>query len=226
MPSILDPRGRGPECDHGEAVQSERGGTLNIEDPSLSEQRPDTDPSEITAMLARCSGGDRDAFESLVPLVYDDLRRIAHRRLQAERTDISLDTTAVVHEAYLALVDQATATWNDRAHFFAVAARVIRHVLIDHARRQGALKRGGDRVRVALKDDVAADGGPGTIDLVALDAALEELGRFDERLERVVECRFFGGMTVPETAAALDISVRTAERDWTRARAYLFRALS
>jgi RNA polymerase sigma factor (TIGR02999 family) len=177
-------------------------------------------------MLARCAGGDREAFESLVPLVYDDLRRIARRRLQSERTDISLDTTAVVHEAYLALVDQATATWNDRAHFFAVAARVIRHVLIDHARRQGALKRGGDRVKVPLADDLAAADEPGSIDLVALDTALAELGRLDERLERVVECRFFGGMTVPETAAAMDLSVRTVERDWTRARAYLFKALS
>lgn len=177
-------------------------------------------------MLARCSDGDREAFESLVPLVYDDLRRIAHRRLQSERTDITLDTTAVVHEAYLALVDQATATWNDRAHFFAVAARVIRHVLIDHARRRGALKRGGGDVHVPLRDDLVPAEGIQQIDLVALDHALAELGRHDGRLERIVECRFFGGMTVQETAAALDMSVRTVERDWTRARAYLYRALS
>jgi len=162
-----------------------------------------------------------------VPLVYDDLRRIAHRRLQSERTDHTLDTTAVVHEAYLALVDQATATWNDRAHFFAVAARVIRHVLIDHARRRGALKRGGGDVRVPLKDDLLpAEGMRRQIDLVALDHALAELGKHDPRLERVVECRFFGGMTVPETAAALEMSVRTVERDWTRARAYLYQALT
>jgi RNA polymerase sigma factor (TIGR02999 family) len=131
----------------------------------------------------------------------------------------------VVHEAYLALVDHATATWNDRAHFFAVAARVIRHVLIDHARRQGALKRGGDHVEVPLRDDLVAASDRKPIDLIALDAALRDLGRNDARMERVVECRFFGGMTVPETAAALGTSVRTVERDWTRARAYLYRAL-
>lgn len=158
--------------------------------------------------------------------MYDDLRRIAHRRLQSERTGITLDTTAVVHEAYLALVEQATATWNDRAHFFAVAARVIRHVLIDHARRRGALKRGGANVRVPLRDDLVPAEELPQIDLVALDLALTELGQHDSRLERVVECRFFGGMTVQETAAALDASVRTVERDWTRARAYLYQALS
>ena len=161
-----------------------------------------------------------------MPLVYDDLRRIAHRRLQSERTDHTLDTTAVVHEAYLALVEQATATWNDRAHFFAVAARVIRHVLIDHARRRGAQKRGGGEVRVPLQEDLVSIQTAPNIDLVALDAALAELGERDPRLERVVECRFFGGMTVQETAAALDTSVRTVERDWTRARAYLYQALT
>ena len=177
-------------------------------------------------MLARCSSGEREAFESLVPLVYDDLRRIAHRRLQSERTDHTLDTTALVHEAYLALVDQATATWNDRAHFFAVAARVIRHVLIDHARRRGALKRGGGDVRVPLRDDLLSVEGTPDVDLVDLDKALAKLGRRDPRLERVVECRFFGGMTVAETAAALGTSVRTVERDWTRARAYLYQSLT
>jgi RNA polymerase sigma factor (TIGR02999 family) len=226
MLSILNPRGRGRGCDQCAAVQSDRGGCLDTEDRRQPESRIDGDPTEITAVLARCSGGDREAFESLVPLVYDDLRRIAHRRLQSERTDITLDTTAVVHEAYLALVDQATATWNDRAHFFAVAARVIRHVLIDHARRRGALKRGGGELRVPLKDDLVPAEGIQQVDLVALDHALAELGRHDPRLERVVECRFFGGMTVPETAAALDTSVRTVERDWTRARAYLYQALS
>lgn len=177
-------------------------------------------------MLARCSSGEREAFESLVPLVYDDLRRIAHRRLQAENTDHTLDTTEIVHEAYLALVDQATATWNDRAHFFAVAARVIRHVLIDHARRRGALKRGGGDVRVPLRDDLLSVEGAPDIDLVDLDKALAKLGGRDPRLERVVECRFFGGMTVAETAVALGTSVRTVERDWTRARAYLYQALT
>lgn len=182
---------------------------------------------EITEILARCSSGEREAFDRLVPLVYEDLRRIAHRRLRAERTDHTLDTTALVHEAYLGLVDQATATWNDRAHFFAVAARVIRNVLVDYARRQGAEKRGGDRVRVPLEpESAAADGGPGAVELIALDHALTELGRRDPGLERVVECRYFAGMTVPETAEALGTSERTVARNWTRARAYLFDALS
>lgn len=181
---------------------------------------------EITQVLARCAGGDREAFERLVPLVYDDLRRIAHRRLQSERTDHTLDTTAVVHEAYLALVHQATATWVDRAHFFAVAARVIRHVLIDHARRRGAKKRGGGDVRVPLAEDLVSAEGVRDVDLLALDEALAELGARDSRLEKVVECRFFAGMTVRETATALGTSERTVERDWTRARAYLYQALA
>ncbi len=184
-------------------------------------------PGEITLILSRCADGDRAAFDRLVPLVYDDLKRIAHRRLRAERTDHTLDTTALVHEAYVGLVDQATATWNDRSHFFAVAARVIRNVLVDYARRQGAVKRGGDRVRVPLRPDAASAGGEeNAVELVALDRALTELGRHDPELERVVECRFFAGMTVAETAEALGSSERTVARNWTRARAYLFDALS
>jgi RNA polymerase sigma factor (TIGR02999 family) len=182
---------------------------------------------ELTELLARCSAGEREAFDRLVPLVYEDLRRIAHRRLQAERADHTLDTTALVHEAYLGLVDQATASWNDRAHFFAVAARVIRNVLVDYARRRGATKRGGDQVRVPLRPEIApSKEGVGAIELVVLDQALTNLGRLDPDLERVVECRFFAGMTVSETAAALGRSERTIARDWSRAKAHLFEALS
>ena len=180
----------------------------------------------MTELLALCSSAEREAFDRLVPLVYGDLRRIARRRMRSERPDHTLDTTALVHEAYVQLVDQATATWADRAHFFAVAARVIRHVLIDHARRRGAAKRGGGDVRVPLVDDLVSDGGPRNLDLLALDDALRKLGERDSRLERVVECRFFAGMTVPETAEALGTSVRTVERDWKRARAYLYRDLT
>ena len=176
---------------------------------------------DVTRLLGECADGDRDAFERLVPLVYDDLRRIARRRLAAEQTGHTLDTTAVVHEAYLKLVDQATATWQDRAHFFAVAARVIRHVLVDHARARNAAKRGGDAIRVPLREDL--DGGaPDMVDLLALDEALERLGRHDPRLVQVVEYRFFGGMTLRDTAQALGVSRRTAVRDWKRARAYLY----
>ena len=182
---------------------------------------------EITEILARCANGEREAFDRLVPLVYEDLRRIAHRRLQAERTDHTLDTTAVVHEAYVHLVDQATATWNDRAHFFAVAARVIRNVLVDYARQQGATKRGGDRVRVPLRADAAvSDREDAMVELVDLDRALTELGARDPQLEKIVECRFFAGLTVPETAEALNSSERTVARRWIRAKAWLFETLS
>ena len=196
-------------------------------DPDETYRVPKGSSGDITEILARCAGGDRRAFDNLVPLVYEDLRRIAHRRLQAERTDHTLDTTALVHEAYIGLVDQATATWNDRAHFFAVAARVIRNVLVDYARRTSAQKRGGDVVRIPLQPSVAStSGGPKTIELIALDAALTDLGKRDSQLERVVEYRFFAGLTVRETAEALGSSERTVARDWARAKAYLFEALS
>ncbi len=183
------------------------------------------EPSRITQLLADCSAGEGDAFARLIPLVYDDLRGIAHRRLAQERDDHTLGTTALVHEAYLRLVDQATATWQDRAHFFAVAARVIRHVLVDYARAKGAQKRGGDALRIPLREDLDGETPSNTIELLTLETALEELGRHDRRLEQLVECRFFGGMTMKDTAEALGVSLRTAERDWTRAKAYLYRSL-
>lgn len=179
---------------------------------------------EITALLEACSAGESGAFDRLMPLVYDDLRAIARRRLRLERSDHTLDTTAIVHEAYLKLVDQATATWRDRAHFFAVSARVIRNVLIDYARERKAKKRGGGAIKLPLDEQLAVQP-PRVIELLALDEALTALGRKDERLERVVECRFFGGMTMKETAATLDVSLSTAERAWRRARTYLFEAL-
>lgn len=180
---------------------------------------------EITLLLQRSAEGDREAFQELIPLVYGDLKGIAHRRLRDERSDHTLSTTAIVHEAYLQLVPQATATWQDRVHFFAVAARVIRHVLIDYARRRGAEKRGGSAIRVPLREDLKGEDDR-TVDLLALDEALEALAQKDPRLRDVVECRFFAGMTMEETAEALDVSKRTAERDWTRARTYLYRALA
>lgn len=179
---------------------------------------------EITELLEACSSGERDAFDRLMPLVYDDLRAIAHRRLGLERSDHTLNTTAIVHEAYLKLVDQATATWRDRAHFFAVSARVIRNLLIDYARERKAIKRGGEAFRLPLDERLAGEP-PRTVELLALDEALTALGRHDERLERVVECRFFGGMSMKETAETLGVSLSTAERDWRRARAYLYEAL-
>jgi len=180
---------------------------------------------EITSLLQACASGENDAFDRLIPLVYDDLRAIAHRRLRLERPDHTLNTTAIVHEAYLKLVDQATASWRDRAHFFAVSARVIRNLLIDYARERNAAKRGGGAVKLPL-DDRLAEKPPRLIELLALDEALTDLGHKDERLERLIECRFFGGMTMEDTAESLGVSLSTAERDWRRARAYLFDALS
>lgn len=186
---------------------------------------PPSAQREITELLQACSNGEQDAFDRLIPLVYADLRAIAHQRLSRERPDHTLNTTAIVHQAYLGLVDQATATWRDRAHFFAVSSKLIRNLLIDHARARRAEKRGGDAIHVPLEDHLAGEE-PRTVDLLALDEALERLGTRDRRLERLVECRFFGGLTMEETAEALGISLRTVERDWRRARAYLFQALS
>ena len=183
---------------------------------------------EITGLLEAHAAGDDDALERLIPLVYDDLRRIAHQRLRSERRSHTLDTTAVVHEAYLRLVEVSDPDWNGRAHFFAVASRLIRNLLIDYARRRKADKRGGGAIRIPLNEELdgASIDAPAAIDLLALDEALTALAHYDERMERVVECRFFGGLTVKETARVLGVSTRTVERDWTRAKAYLYRALT
>ncbi|MFW6083630.1 MAG: ECF-type sigma factor [Gemmatimonadota bacterium] len=191
---------------------------------------PGTSPNrrEITALLRRHASGDGAALDRLIPLVYDDLRQIAHDRLRSERASHTLDTTAVVHEVYLRLVDVPDPAWSDRAHFFAVVSKLIRNLLIDYARRRKAEKRGGNAIRIPMNDEL--DGGrnpePRTIDLLALDEALSALARRDARLEDVVECRFFGGLSVRDTAEALGVSTRTVERDWTRAKAYLYRALA
>lgn len=169
-----------------------------------------------------------DADESLddwMPRVYEDLRAIAHRHLRRETPGHTLNTTALVHESYLSLARSSDLEWESRAHFFAIASRAMRHILVDYARRRSAEKRGGDRVRVTLGDAMATSGEDGTEDLLVLDDALQALADLDERLVRVVECRFFGGMSVPETADALEVSSRTVERDWMRAKAYLSRTL-
>lgn len=183
---------------------------------------------EIVNLLQAHAAGDGTALDRLMPIVYEDLRRIAHHRLRQERRVHTLDTTALVHEAYLRLVSSADQTWKDRAHFFAIASRVIRNVLTDYARQRGAFKRGGGVIRVPLHEDLVDDPDIAAreIDLLALDEALSTLALHDARLEHVVECRFFGGLSVAETAEALDTSVRTVERDWTRARAYLYRELA
>jgi RNA polymerase sigma factor (TIGR02999 family) len=184
----------------------------------------ETGQPDITGLLLAWRAGDRTAVDRLFPLVYDELRRIAHRQLGRERPDHTLGTTALVHEAYLKLVDQTRARLTDRAHFYAVAARAMRRILVDYARRHRALKRGGAAGQVSLSDaTVTADDRADT--LVALDEALTRLAELDDRLSQVVECRFFGGLTEEETAEVLAVTARTVRRDWVKAKGWLSQAL-
>lgn len=183
-----------------------------------------TNQAEATRALADAAAGDASAEERVWALVYDELRVIAHRELSRERDAHTLSTTALVHEAYFKLVDHARTARQDRAHFFALACRAMRQILVDHARRRDALKRRGKRRRVSLdQSPVAVE--PETDDLVALDEALTQLSRFNERLGQVVELRFYAGLSVVETAELLGVDARTVERDWRRAKAYLYRLL-
>jgi RNA polymerase sigma factor (TIGR02999 family) len=179
---------------------------------------------DVTELLRAHGRGDRDAFNRLVPLVYDDLRRVAKSQLRRLRVGETLDTTGLVHEAYLRLVDQTTADWRDRGHFLAVSAMAMRQILIDHARERSRQKRGGGQAHVELDEHTLAV----TADaehLLDLDRALGALEATDARLVRVVECRYFAGYSEQETAQALGVSLRTAQRDWLKARAWLRRAL-
>jgi RNA polymerase sigma factor (TIGR02999 family) len=179
---------------------------------------------EITQLLARWSGGDDDAFDRLVELVYQDLRIIARHHLSSGPPDAILDTTVLVHEAYLKLSGAMEGEWAGRAQFFAFCSTVMRRLLIDFARERKSLKRGGTRVRVPLQEDAAVVDSQ-ALDLLVVEDALTRLEALSPRMARVVECRFFGGMSIAETAEALGTSVRTVEREWTRAKAYLQRAL-
>ena len=178
---------------------------------------------EISEHLAvvRDHHDDPDAWERLLPLVYAELRAIAHRQLHRERDEHTLNTTALVHEAYLKLVDQRHPQWRDRAHFFAMAATVMRRVLVDYARSYRTAKRSGARHQIPLDDAAAAEPCERAEILVALDEALDRLAAIEERLGRVVECRFFGGLTEAETASALGVTERTIRCDWVRAREWL-----
>ena len=179
----------------------------------------------VTQLLLACGAGERDAYERLFPLVYEHLRMVAHAQLRREREGHTLSTTALVHEAYLKLVDPAKLGLKDRAHFFGVAARAMRQVLVDHARRVGAPRRGGDLVRVDLDAaQIAVEERADT--LLALDEALSRLAGFAPRLAQVVELRFFGGLTEEEAAEALGVTSRTLRRDWVKARGWLHRELA
>ena len=179
--------------------------------------------SEITRLLEAHRAGDEGAFDKLLPLVYDDLKRVARGQLSRGPRGSLLDTTAVVHEAYFKLA-RREAAWNDREHFYAVAARAMRHVVVDFARRRSAEKRGGDAVAVEL-DKVQIGVEAQAESVLAIDRALSQLAQLDPRQCRVFECRYFGGLSQKETCEALQISERTAHRDWTKARAFLRLAL-
>jgi len=179
---------------------------------------------QVTELIVGLQDGDPLAWDRLLPLVYDELRRIARRQLRRQRGDHTLNTTALVHEAYLKLVDPARVPYASRAHFFAVASRAMRHVLIDYARKHATAKRGGEWQRVPLDElEISVEARADT--LLALDEALTHLTQLNERLGRVVECRFFGGLTEAETAEALSITERTVRRDWVKARAWLYGAI-
>ena len=180
--------------------------------------------SQLSALLKDWKDGDAAALQRLTPLIYDELRRMAHRYAQRERNGHTLQTTALVNEAYVRLAGHQ-ADWQDRNHFFALVARVMRHILIDHARRRQFVKHGGELERVSL-DEAAVMAGERAAELISLDEALEELARLDVRKSKVVELRYFGGLSLEETAAALEISEMTVRRDWRAAKAWLFRRLS
>ncbi len=197
--------------------------------PTRTLRRPHPDrcqvpASSITALLQRVQLGQPGAYDAVLPLVYDELRRMAARSLQHEAEGHTLQPTALVHEAYLRLIDQRDATFENRGHFYAIAATVMRRILVDHARRGRAEKRGGDNV-VRLRDgmDAAAQESE---QLLEVDAALEQLAALDARQAKVVELRYFGGLSVEQTAQVLGVSERTVKRDWVIARAFLQRALT
>ena len=180
---------------------------------------------DITRLLGEWSEGREEAFDELFALVYDDLSRIARNHLRGEGAGHTLSTQALVHESYMRLLGKPGSGWDGRSHFYAVASRAMRRILIDYARKKRTEKRGGAQARVTLGDDVRAPDRD-LDELLAIGKGLEELEALDPRMARIVECRFFGGLTMAETAEALGTSVRTVERGWTRARGHLYRRLA
>jgi len=178
----------------------------------------------VTQLLLQWNGGDEAALDQLLPLVYDELRLLAEHYFRAERGSHTLQSTVLVHETYFKLIDQSRVQWQNRAHFFGVASRLMRRILVDHARSHRAAKRGyGHRLTLV---DALATSAPRGVDLIALDDALAELAKLDPRQSRVVELRFFGGLTIRETAEVLSISVATVKREWGMAKAWLFGRLA
>lgn len=185
-----------------------------------------TDAGALTQLLARWEQGDHDALVELMPAVYDELRRVAGRHLAGERAGHTLAPTALVNEVYLRLGSYQNISWQNRAHFFAMASRIMRRVLVDHARKRKAAKRGGEASVLTLIESRHADGQVDEVDLIALDEALNDLAALDERQSQVVQMRYFGGLTNDEIAAVLGTSIPTVKRDWAVARVWLRRALA
>lgn len=181
--------------------------------------------SRISQLLASWSGGNKNALNELIPLLYEPLRKLAHGYLRRERRDHTLQSAALVNEAYLRLLGDSGIQLAGKAHFFAVAAQIMRHILVEHARRHHAAKRGGGAFKLEFKQAEEMEG-PESADLVALDDALRELSRFDPQQARIVELRFFGGLSIEETAKILGISTPTVKRDWATARVWLYREIS
>lgn len=185
----------------------------------------DTSPKGVTQLLVAWTDGDAAARDELMPLVYDELRRLAHRYMGRERIGHTLQTSGLVNEAYLRLIDQSQVQWQNRAHFFGIAAQMMRRILVDYARSRGYAKRGGDARQVSL-DEVALVSEERAADVVALDDALKGLAEIDLRKSRIVELRFFGGLSIEETAEVLAVSPGTVMRDWTLAKAWLRREMT
>lgn len=187
---------------------------------------PTISPHEITQLLADWGKGDKSALEKLLPFVHSELRQIARRQMSYERPGHTLQATALINEAYLKLLGQERFEWHSRAHFFAVCAQIMRHILIDHARAHARDKRGGGAIRVSFNDaDAAVMGGEKAEQLIAVEDALRFLERVDPQKGRIVELRYFGGLSIEETAEVLNISPRTVRREWQRSKAWLYRMI-
>ncbi len=180
---------------------------------------------EVTRLLQDWSEGRREALDQLLPLLYEELRRLAHSYLSRERSDHTLQTTALVHEAYLKLIDQKSVNWQNRAQFFALSAQAMRRILIDSARRRTSVKRGSGGTKISLDEAATISGETANESLLALDAALQELEKVDPEQSKIVELRYFGGLTIEETAEVLKSSPATVKREWTMARAWLYDAM-
>jgi RNA polymerase sigma-70 factor, ECF subfamily len=185
-----------------------------------------TSTQELTQMLIQLSEGKSQVVDEILPLIYDELRSLASNYLRRERSDHTLQPTALVHEAYIKLIDQTQVKWQNRAHFFGIAANIMRRILVDHARKHGANKRGGDAEKMPLEEEILIVSEGKSAELLALDEALENLAKVDPQKSKIVELRYFGGLSVEETAEVLGISEITVKRHWRMAKAWLYGQLS